>query len=103
MTMFVLATRAVLVEVATKMNAVEAKDSSETVKFCFETVSSSKVWLANPLIAGCVVIPKVQPPDIDPLSPAVSSTTNRLHSPLGELPLKSLRELPYAVPGAGAG
>jgi hypothetical protein len=60
---------------------------------------------------AAVVISIVQPPEIEPESPTVSSTTYRFHVPFGVAPAKNalsvsvpaVAGVPYGAAGAGAG
>src|SRR5262245_8295521 len=60
-------------------------------------------WRAPGWAAVPVVIVIDQPPPIDPVSPATSSTTNSCHCPLGLLPLKTPSVVAELGGGAGAG
>ncbi len=44
---------------------------------------------AKDVIVGVARISRLQPPEMDPASPAVSSYTNRFHAPFGAVPLNT--------------
>src|SRR5262245_10149212 len=61
---------------------------------------TSEVLVATAV--SCVVIVRLHPPVIDPLSPWASSTTNKRHVPFGLIPLNAPAKV-VVEPGAGAG
>src|SRR5437763_1372300 len=53
--------------------------------------------------AGTVLIVRDHPPAIDPDPSTYSSSANKFHVPLGEVPLNSCNDEPNGFAGAGAG
>ena len=87
-----------IANVVNKAASTAAEQGADSV-----TPEPSGVEYGPPALAVAASMVMLQPPPMSPMSPPASSTTYRLHVPLGEVPSRVERVAPYGPAGAGAG